>query len=627
MRALKWVGGSVLVVLVALVLFVAFGLNALRGPIGRAVTQATGRELVIEGDLSAVWSWTHPRFRAENVRFANPDWAAAPDMFRAEAVEVSVSVLPLLAGRVVIPDAHAVQPEVFLEKTPDGRRNWLLDREQKDEKSRFYVEALTLDRGRLSYREPGRKIQVQAALSSEGQGVAFDVDGKYKDLPLKASGLGGEVLALRDADTPYPVKGRAKIGATTIEADGTVTNMATLEAFDARIRLQGESMVQLYEVFGIAFPETSPYDTAGRLVRADHTWRYADFSGKVGKSDLAGTFQVDTSGSRPFMSGELTSRVLNFSDLGPLVGTTAPTSSGVLPERPFDPTRWDSVDADVRLKAGRIERPEQLPLEDLAVRIQMRDKVLTLDPLAFGIAGGELAGRIRLDGSRDPIRAKTALSVRKLQLSQLFPTIEQSRASIGALAGTIELEGRGNSVSRMLGSSTGKVGLFVASGQISQFLMELAALDLWDVAKLALRGDEPVKIRCAIADFAVKEGTMVANALVLDTAVVNIVGGGSIDLKQERMELRLQPEPKDESLASLNSPLYVRGTFSDPEVGPDVSQVAAKGLGAVVMGIVNPLLAVIPLLEEGGGEDSDCGKLIAEAKSKRNAAAGATKGR
>jgi len=38
-------GGFVLLLVVAPVLFIAFGLNTLRGPIRRAVTNATGREL------------------------------------------------------------------------------------------------------------------------------------------------------------------------------------------------------------------------------------------------------------------------------------------------------------------------------------------------------------------------------------------------------------------------------------------------------------------------------------------------------------------------------------------------------------------------------------------------------
>ena len=109
MRALKWVGLAVLVLLTALVLFVSFGLGTLKGPITKAVTNASGRELVIEGDFKPVWSWLHPRFRAEKVRFANPDWADEDWMFQADAVELSVKLLPLLVGRVVLPEEMAVE--------------------------------------------------------------------------------------------------------------------------------------------------------------------------------------------------------------------------------------------------------------------------------------------------------------------------------------------------------------------------------------------------------------------------------------------------------------------------------------------------------------------------------------
>jgi AsmA protein len=155
--------------------------------------------------------------------------------------------------------------------------------------------------------------------------------------------------------------------------------------------------------------------------------------------------------------------------------------------------------------------------------------------------------------------------------------------------------------------------------------MELVALDLWDATRLKLKGDKEIDIRCVIADFGVKGGVMQANALVFDTTVVNISGGGSINLKSEEMDLTLKPQPKDGSIASLRSPLHVKGTFSEPDVGLDMGRIAAKGAGAVLMGILNPLLAILPLIEGGKGKDSNCGQLIAKATSSgRSAASGAT---
>jgi AsmA protein len=252
----------------------------------------------------------------------------------------------------------------------------------------------------------------------------------------------------------------------------------------------------------------------------------------------------------------------------------------------------------------------------------MQDAVLTLDPLEFGTAGGKLAGTIKLDGREGTtLKGDAKIKLQKLQLSKLFPTVKVTQASVGDLSGAIELAGTGNSVARLLGASNGKIGFYMEGGRVSELIMQMAAIDLWGITRVKLRGDRQVAIRCVVADFGVKDGIMETNALVFDTEVVNIGGSGRINLKTEELDLTLVPEPKDPSLISLRSPLYIRGTFSKPQVAPDMKRITAKGLGAAAMAIINPLLAVLPLLNEGEGKDSNCGQLIAELSSQAKSAA------
>ena len=642
MRALKWIGVAVLVLFVAFALLFTFGLSTLRGPISRAVSDATGRELTIEGDLRPVWTWLHPRIRAEGVRFDNAKWGKADYLLNAEAVEASISLFPLLAGRVVLPEVHLQGAEVSLEQDSEGRKNWVLkdDPEEQTKESRFAIRLLTIDNGRLRWEDSYREHSIEADLSTDDAGVNFSAEGKYNGMPLKAKGHAGHVLSIRDQVTPFPIKGEITIGGTSAKLEGTLTGVIGFKGIDLQFeRLSGKSMDDLYDIIGLAFPKTSPYTLRGRLQRTNGTWLFENFAGKVGESDLAGSIRVQTGkDKRPFMQGEVTAKVLNFADLGAVVGTDQPRESGVLPDMPFSPERWESVDADVKIEAATIRRPKQLPIEKFSTRILMRDRVLTLDPLGFGIAGGRLTGTARLDGNKEPMRSELKMRVQNLQLAKLFPTVKQTQGSIGDLDGLIELAGNGDSVGKMLGSSNGKIGVYMDEGKISRFLMELVALDLWDVARLKMKGDEPIDIRCAIADFAVKDGVASANGLVFDTAVVNVSGGGTINLKTEEMNLELKPQPKDRSIASLRSPLYLRGTFGQPQVGPDMGRLAARGGGSLLMGILNPLLAILPLLEEGKGKDSNCAQLIAQAaasskpggkktaatSSGRSAASGAT---
>ena len=632
MRVLKWLGGAVLVLFVVIALFFTFGLNTLKGPIAQAVTKATGRELVIEGNLKPVWSWVHPRIRAEGISFANAEWGKADYLLNADAVEASISVLPLFAGRVVLPEVHLQGAEVSLEQDADGRKNWVLNQkpdEQKDE-SRFFIKLLTLDEALLRWEDEAREHSLEVELSTDENGVQFEAAGTYNGMPMKATGHAGQVLSIRDPDTPFPLKGEIRIGDTSARLEGTITGVIGFKGIDLRFqKLSGKSMDELYDIIGLAFPATSPYTITGRLYRNDGTWVFEDFAGKVGESDLAGSIRFETAeGKRPFMKGEITAKTLNFADLGALVGTqhSSAERSGVLPDMPFAPERWESLDADVRITAGTIKRPKQLPIDRLVTHIRMRDRVLSLEPLEFGIAGGRLAGTVRMDGNQEPMRGDIRMRVQSLKLAQLFPTVKQAQGSIGDLNGLIELAGTGDSVGKLLGSSNGKIGVFMDEGKISRFLMELVALDLWDAARVKLKGDEEIDIRCAIADFGVKGGVTNTNALVFDTSVVNVQGGGTVNLKTEEMDITLNPKPKDRSIASLRSPLYIRGTFGEPDIGPDMGRITAKGAGALLMGILNPLLAILPLMEEGKGKDSPCGQLIAQAtKSTKQASKQAAK--
>jgi AsmA protein len=638
-RSFKWIAGALLAPVVLAILFIAiFGWNWLRAPIERMTTERTGRALAINGDLTVKFGWPLPHIRAAAVSFANPAWAREKQMVTADAVDITIHLPQLLARNIVLPEVRLEHPVVFLEQAADGRRNWLLDLEQRDEQARVRIDRLTLDQGRLGYDDVGQNTSIRAELSTtdaqtNDTGVSFSALGHYQGMPLKASGKGGPVLGLRDEATPYPLQTEFSVGHTAVKAAGTITSLLKFSAVDMRLAVRGDSLAQLFPLLGIAFPETRAYATEGHLLHQANTWRYKEFAGRIGGSDIAGTLQVDTGGKRPAMKADLVSKVLDITDLGPLIGarpgsvdaakqaapvptsTPTPKMARVLPDLPFKTNRWDSVDAEVTLKAKTFRHARDLPLEDLTAHLSLRDSVLTLDPLDFGVAGGQLNAVISLDGRSDPILAHARIKARKIQLAKVFPTAALGTNSIGQINGDFDLAGKGNSVRRMLANSSGKVDLVVAGGKISKLMMEKAGLHLWEILELKMAGDRLVVLRCAVAGFDVRQGNMRANALVFDTEVTTIIGTGSIDLGEEKLDLTLNQKTKYTSPLALRSPIYVRGSFASPTVGVDKGRVAVRALGALALGLVNPLLTLIPLIDAGPGKDSDCGALVREART------------
>ncbi|NDU80217.1 MAG: AsmA family protein [Ferrovum sp.] len=242
------------------------------------------------------------------------------------------------------------------------------------------------------------------------------------------------------------------------------------------------------------------------------------------------------------------------------------------------------------------------------------NSVLTLDPLKFGVAGGTLAGSITLNGQHDPIQAKLNIRARKILLNQLFPTTELTKTSIGQLNGNFDLTGSGNAVNQMLANADGKVILLVDGGKISKLMMEKIGLHLWEILQLKITGDKVINLNCAVTDFDVKQGIMQTKVMVLDTPVTTIIGSGDINLAQETLNLDLQPHTKVFSPLALHSPIYIRGKFSEPEVSLDKTKLALRSTGALILGVINPFLAIIPLVDTGPGKNSECGRLIYAAK-------------
>ncbi|MGF6656779.1 uncharacterized protein involved in outer membrane biogenesis [Paraburkholderia youngii] len=460
--------------------------------------------------------------------------------------------------------------------------------------------------------------------------IAWTVKGTYNRMPLSGSGKLGGVLALQDANRPFPVQADVKAGDLHIAFVGTITDPAHLAALDLRLWLQGNSMARLYTLTGVTLPETPPYATEGHLIgrfkSSGNVFTYENFTGRVGGSDLNGSLTYTGRQPRPLLQGELESHLLQFSDLAPVIGAdsnaskakrggaAAQPSNRALPVAEFRTDRWKAIDADVKFTGRRIIKNANLPITDLYTHVVMTDGVLSLVPLKFGVAGGSLASDIYLDGSGAPLKGRFAMSARHLKLKQLFPNFKTMQSALGEINGDASLSATGNSPAALAATSNGELKALVTEGTVSRLLMEAAGLNVANVVYEKLFGNRDVKINCAAADFVATDGVLEARVFALDTddAVINI--DGHINLRDETMDLGVHPHTKGFRVFSLRSPLYVKGTFKDPHVGVNAAALALRGGAAVGLGLINPFAALIPLLAPSNNKPLPCTQLLAQVR-------------
>ena len=636
---------GVLVALVLVVLF--FPWDVLRGPINRYVSGELGRRFEVTRQLQVSLGRT-TTVRLDGVELANPEWAKEPYLLKAKSAEFDIKLWPLLFGKLNLPRVVLSEPEIGLQIEPDGRRTWALSRNTSDTGAVPEIGTLLVDKGTLKYQAVGAGADVvaQFAVAAEGSSLndplplSYRATGRWKGEAFTADGRTGGVLQLsKNVEGVFPVEVNAEAGKTRLKAKGTITNLSELGALKASFDIQGQNLALLYRITGVVLPSTPPYKLKGQLTHQGTVWTAQQIQGVLGSTDLGGNLSFDTAAAVPTLTGKVQSKVLDFTDLGAVVGAqpratgprkvavtanideadatlvTAPTprTVKVLPTAVLDFEKLNAMNADVTYSAADIRHVEALPLDKGSVHIKLNAGVLDLTPISLGLAGGSVAGSIRIDASVKPAVFVSQLNVRAIQFNKLFPTIELTKNSLGKFSGQVDLKGRGNSAAQMLGSASGNVALLMGKGEISNILMEFLGLDGGELIKFFLRGDRNVRLLCAAAAFDVKDGLMTSRTIVLDTSDTVINGQGQINLADETLDLLLSPLPKDVSILSFRSPLRIGGTFASPSAGPDKLALGGRAGLALALGVINPLLALAATIETGPGQDADCALALSTA--------------
>ncbi|MET3666591.1 uncharacterized protein involved in outer membrane biogenesis [Caulobacter sp. 1776] len=625
---------------------VIFDWNWLRGPIGRYASAQLQREVAITGDLRVhPWSFA-PKVEAYGVRVGQPAWARTIDpdpapMARIQRIAIQIKILPLLRGQMILPFLAIDKPDVRLLRAKDGKANWTFGARTSDKPLKLpAIQRFVIHDGQLRVDDRQRDalfvgtVDAQERAGERGGRFVLEGKGSLNKADFLAQVTGGPLLNI-SPDRPYPFDAEIRAGSTRITAEGQVNKPFDLGRLETQLTVSGADLNRLHDLTGLTLPNTPPYRVSGHLVRKGLRYDFEKLSGRVGDSDIRGDLFVLTGRERPYLEADLRSRRLDFDDLGSLVGAAPATGRGetasagqqveaaqrdatqrLLPDATLQVDRVRAMDAKVSYRAETVNAPN-LPLRKVSMELALDKGVLTLDPIAFTFSRGDLKGKVRLDARPKIPRTDVDLRLTNARLEDFIPIMSDGKRAIeGPVMARAKLSGVGNSVHRAAASADGSMTVVAPRGEIRQAFAELLGVNASKGLILLLsKSDKETPVRCAVADFDVKNGVMTTNHLVADTGVVLARGRGTINLETERMDFRIEGDSKKPRLVRLFIPITIKGPFMAPKIGLDPSKAVGQGGIAAALGsIINPLAALLPFVTTGEAKDADCAGLVADAK-------------
>lgn len=255
-KALIGLVGLVVLLLAAVLIAPSFiDWNQYKGEIAAQVKAATGREIVIAGDIDLALLPV-PTLSVEDLRLVNVPGAAVPDMVRLKSLRVRVALAPLLEGRIQVETVALVEPVIELEILADGRSNWRLApsgeaapaapgeaaAETTGLPAEVRLDSFTIENGTVVYRDTAagtlEKVErFNAEITAESLTGPFRADGELvaRGVPLGFALTLGRLV--EDAAIPVNLsltlaQARAVFSGTLSAADGTASGKLRAEGGD-----------------------------------------------------------------------------------------------------------------------------------------------------------------------------------------------------------------------------------------------------------------------------------------------------------------------------------------------------------------------------------------------------------
>ncbi len=477
-----------------------------RTTLAAVATEALGRRVALEGPVELSLG-LRSALQIGGIRIANPAGFSGPEFATLGDVRAEVDLTPALQGRLRIHSLEAENVRVRLERSPDGRANWVFDalRDVADANAALpppAADAAAPPTVAVRIRRLAlRNLSVEYLDGAAQRSRYFDLDelageapwngplklavrGRIeKSFPYRLSLEGGPARALYRATEPWPFTIDFEFVDTRLHATGST------DPRDGETRLQlglgTANLAELERLLEIKLPKLGMTAFAAVVAHRGEAVDVEIVRGVVGDSELTGRLRFETAG-RPRVAGELAIATFDlrpFLEIDP-AAAQRPLTFAALERQPLSARALGALDADVTLAVGRwLGLPAEVRDARLALRIA--DGKLQA-PLRARVAGVPLAGRLELGESAGAPALSLQLSARDSPLGDLAEVLTGLSGVEGTLGRfDLRLAGRGDTLGALVRDLDARMTAAAAKltyGNVPGGRPVELALDAFDVA-------------------------------------------------------------------------------------------------------------------------------------------------
>lgn len=587
-KLLKIIGGLLLLlVVVVIVAPLVIDPNDYRDQIQQVVKEKTGRDLLINGDLSlSVFPWVGVGIN--DVSLSNAKGFKAKHFAEIKEANVKVKLLPLLSRQVEVSTVVLNGVSLNLEKNKAGKTNW------GDMAQAPAAQDTASDTAKDGSAAAFGAIAV-GGLQLADANVTWDDASKNERYSLADLNLTTDALSLgkpMGVDLAFTVDSSKPKATIRLKLAGDLIINESLNKFDF------QNMTLAIDAAGEPVP-----GGAMRIDMASHL--VADLAGKGSLSLNPLTIKFDDSTltgdasvknlSNPAIGFNLAVDSINVdryltqqapnggkTGSGTNISTPPPAAVALLP---VETIRGLNIDGLFKVQSLVVNG---LTAEQASVKIIAKNGILRTEQGVKKFYNGSYAGQTTVDARQNtPLitvnEQATGINIEPLLIDLMGESSVSGVANIKA-----SLTTRGNSMAAIKSTLNGNAEFSFQDGAITgidvgALIKQAEAVLKGDLAAAMVKGEGKTAFSNMSGTAQITNGLVNNNDLLVTSGLVNIKGAGTANLVSEKIDYRLTlqrtkaleaKETTDtKDLKNILIPVNVKGTFAKPSVQLDVKAI------------------------------------------------------
>ncbi|MFK7817032.1 MAG: AsmA family protein [Gammaproteobacteria bacterium] len=563
--------------------------------------QATGRDLVIAGDIEHTL-WPRLGLTLGQTTFGNAPGFGDTPMATVDKVNINVAVLPLLKSKVEASKLILHGLKVNLHTNAQGVTNWddlVPDETAATEESSEDTTSTTVDvvingievtDAELLWRDDqvGTKVQIAPFNLTTGELVDGKATDVKMDLKLK------NASPLMDASLEIATKALFDSKAQTLSLQNLDVDLhSTGESFpngalvvDLTSDVSGNFATQKYSMqntnikiagTGDAFPEGKLDVSMQTNIDADVTNEALSLSSLIVSmldTQLTGNASVK-SFSKPDVKFSLASDLLDLDKLLPTSSAEEKAESTAADENeaielPTKTLRDMRVNGDISVGTLIVSG---MTMTNVKATVTAKEGLLQVTPMSMNLYDGTMKGKASVDVRNDTPKYALSTDLADVQIDKLsMDFLGEEQAYLRGLSNlSLDVNTAGNSIAELKRALGGKVDLNAGDGALRD--AKLAA----NVEKAAalLKGREPkaageeLVFDKLFGTFNITNGLTDNKDFILNTPIIVAKGIGKVDIGQSTTDYTISIGLSEEP-GKCGVPVTIKGPFEKLSYGVDL---------------------------------------------------------